>query len=66
MNDLHKGRDAGKGWGWLIDVSAILMVVVSLSGLMMLFFLKKKRMAGTLMIFLGGLAVWLVYRLLVP
>lgn len=66
MNDLHKGRDAGKGWGWLIDVSAILMVVVSLSGLMMLFFLKKKRMAGTLMIILGGLAVWLVYWLLVP
>lgn len=66
MNDLHKGRDTGKGWAWLIDISAILMVIVSLSGLLMLFFLKKKRVAGTLMIVLGGIALWLVYWLLVP
>lgn len=66
LNDLHKGRDAGKGWAWLIDISAILMVIVSLSGLLMLFFLKKKRVAGTLMIVLGGIALWLVYWLLVP
>jgi hypothetical protein len=66
MNDLHKGRDAGQGWSWLIDISAILMIIVSLSGLMMLFFLKKKRMAGLLMIVLGGLAVGLIYWLLVP
>lgn len=66
MNDLHKGRDAGKGWAWLIDISAVLMVVVSLSGLLMLFFLKKKRLAGTIMIVLGGIAVVLVYWLLVP
>ncbi|MEY4661216.1 MAG: hypothetical protein RLZZ42_1168 [Bacteroidota bacterium] len=66
MNDLHKGRDAGKGWAWLIDISAVLMVIVSLSGLLMLFFLKKKRVAGTLMIVLGGIALWLVYWLLVP
>jgi hypothetical protein len=66
MNDLHKGRDTGKGWAWLIDISAILMVIVSLSGLLMLFFLKKKRVAGTLMIVLGGIALWMVYWLLVP
>lgn len=66
LNDLHKGRDAGKGWAWLIDISAILMVIVSLSGLLMLFFLKKKRVAGTLLIVLGGIALWLVYWLLVP
>jgi len=66
LNDLHKGRDAGKGWAWLIDISAILMVIVSLSGLLMLFFLKKKRVAGTLMIVLGGIALWLVYWLFVP
>jgi hypothetical protein len=66
MNDLHKGRDAGQGWSWLIDISAILMIIVSLSGLMMLFFLKKKRMAGLLMIVLGGLAIGLIYWLLVP
>ncbi|MEN9950222.1 MAG: hypothetical protein RLY85_974 [Bacteroidota bacterium] len=66
MNDLHKGRDSGKAWGWLIDISAVLMVLVSLSGLLMLFFLKKKRISGILMIVMGGIAVGLVYWLLVP
>jgi uncharacterized protein len=66
MNDLHKGRDSGKGWGWLIDISAVLMVLVSMSGLLMLFFLKKKRFSGILMIVLGGIAVWLIYWLMVP
>ena len=32
LNDLHKGRDAGKGWARLIDVSAVLMTVVSITG----------------------------------
>jgi hypothetical protein len=66
LNDLHKGRDSGKAWGWLIDISAILMVLVSLTGLMMLFFLKKKRMAGILVALAGLLIVYLVYLAWVP
>jgi hypothetical protein len=66
MNDLHKGRDSGKIWAWLIDVSAILMVLVSLTGLIMLFFLKKKRVSGVLTIVLGGLICYLIYRIFVP
>jgi len=66
MNDLHKGRDAGKTWAWLIDVSAVLMVLVSVTGLIMLFFLKKKRVSGVLTIILGGLISYLIYRIFVP
>ncbi len=66
MNDLHKGRDSGKHWGILIDISAILMVVVSLTGLVMLFFLKKKRTAGVLLILLGTAISILVYLIWVP
>jgi len=66
INDLHKGRDSGKAWKLLIDVSAILMTVVSLSGLVMLFFLKKKRMAGLLLILAGTLISLLVYMVCVP
>lgn len=66
MNDLHKGRDSGKTWAWLIDISAVLMVLVSLTGLIMLFFLKKKRVSGVLTIVLGGLICYLVYRIFVP
>ena len=28
-NDLHKGRDTGDIWKWLIDVSALLLTVES-------------------------------------
>jgi hypothetical protein len=66
LNDLHKGRDSGKTWGWLIDASAVLMVLVSMTGLIMLFFLKKKRVSGILIMVLGGLICYLVYRIFVP
>ena len=66
LNDLHKGRDSGKGWSYLIDISAIFLTVVSLSGLVMLFFLKKKRLAGILVAIVGGVICYLVYKIWVP
>jgi hypothetical protein len=66
LNDLHKGRDSGKGWGWLIDVSAGLLTLVSLSGLAMLLFLRKKRLNGLLLVIVGGVICYLIYLMLVP
>ena len=66
MNDLHKGRDSGKGWSWLIDVSAGFLTLVSLSGLVMLFFLKKKRLSGLSLFIIGGVICWLIYWIWVP
>ena len=61
LNDLHKGRDSGKTWAILIDISAVLMVFVSLTGFMMIFFLKKKRMSGLLLTALGALLMLILY-----
>ena len=63
LNDLHRGRDAGRAWAWLIDVSGVFLTVLSLTGLGILFYLKKMRpsalvAAGT------GAAVLLVLMLL--
>ena len=66
LNDLHKGRDSGKGWSWLIDVSAIFLTLISLSGLLLLLFLKKKRINGLLIALVGGVVCYLVYLLWVP
>ena len=63
LNDLHKGRDTSLQWKWLIDISAILMMLVSLTGLIMLFFLKKKRVAGLLITAIGGIITYLLYKL---
>jgi hypothetical protein len=66
LNDLHKGRDSGSGWSWLIDISAGFLVIVSLSGLAMLFFLKNKRVKGVLVGIVGGILCYLVYAVWVP
>lgn len=36
LNDLHKGRNAGKAWGWFIDVFAGACVVFAVTGLILL------------------------------
>lgn len=33
LNDLHKGRDAGVVWGFLIDLTAVVCIIFCLSGL---------------------------------
>jgi len=63
LNDLHKGRDTGKAWGWVIDFSAIFMTIISLSGLLLLLFLKKKRLNGLIWLIIGGLVVGLLFYL---
>jgi hypothetical protein len=61
LNDLHKGRDTGEKWSAVIDFSAILMTLVSITGLTLIFFLNKRRSAGLLLVVVGALLCWLVY-----
>ena len=56
LNDLHRGRDSGKGWALLIDLSGAFLALVSLTGLGILFYLKKSRTAG-LMVFAVGVGI---------
>jgi len=62
INDLHKGRDTGKTWLWVIDISAILMTLVSVSGLILLLFLKKRRLSGIILLILGFVLVYITYH----
>ena len=66
MNDLHKGRDSGTGWSWVIDISAIFLTLVSITGLILMLFLKKKRIAGLVTAIIGLALCYLIYILLVP
>ena len=66
MNDLHKGRDSGKAWGWLIDASAILLTLVSFTGLVILWFIYKRRISGLLIAAAGSMLCFLVYKIFVP
>lgn len=66
VNDLHKGRDTGKAWAGVIDVSAVLMTFVSLTGLVLIFFLHKKLRAGLIALAIGTILCWVVYQIWVP
>jgi hypothetical protein len=61
VNDLHKGRDSGRAWAQIIDVSATVMVLVSLTGLTLIFFLHKRLALGLWMLGLGTVACGAVY-----
>ena len=66
MNDLHKGRDTGPAWSLFLDVSAGLMAGVSFTGLVLMWFLQRKRMAGFVTMATGALICYLVYVIWVP
>ncbi|MDB5144764.1 MAG: hypothetical protein JWQ66_3477 [Mucilaginibacter sp.] len=66
MNDLHKGRDTGKKWSYLIDIAAIFLTLLSLTGIIMICFMKKKRVNGFMLVIVGALLCYLVYYFLAP
>jgi uncharacterized protein len=66
MNDLHKGRDTGMAWSIVIDLSAVLMTVISITGLALVFYLKLRRRPGLVVTAVGAIAVVLVFLLWVP
>ncbi|MCC2668629.1 MAG: hypothetical protein K0Q72_1100 [Armatimonadetes bacterium] len=43
INDLHRGRNSGRPWALAIDVSAVMLILVSLTGVGMLLYLKRTR-----------------------
>jgi hypothetical protein len=66
LNDLHKGRDTGGVWSALIDASAVLMALASITGFMLIFILLKWRFSGLMLFFLATLAAVLLYWKCVP
>jgi len=66
VNDLHKGRDTGPVWRVAVDVSAALLAFISLTGLVLLYFVHKYRLAGIVLAGFGTLAVYLTYAIWVP
>jgi uncharacterized protein len=65
LNDLHKGRDTGAVWSLVIDVTAILLTLVALTGLGLIFFIRRRRRTGLITALVGAvIVVLLAVRLL--
>lgn len=62
LNDFHKGSHTGPAWKLVIDITAILLAFVSMTGLGLLFYIKRRRKYGLILMGLGGvvlLVFWL-------
>jgi hypothetical protein len=66
INNLHRGRYAGPGWRWIIDLSAIFIALACLTGLVLWLALPKRRRLGILALVAGTLGVVGIYLALVP
>ena len=63
LNDLHKGRNAGKAWGWFIDIFAGACVIFAVTGLILLQFHARTRPL-TWPLVAGGLVIPLLLVIL--
>lgn len=54
LDDLHKGFDSGPVWYWLIDLTAVLLTISALTGMVTLLSLRARRRSGFI---IGSLAV---------
>src|SRR6185436_14190227 len=66
LTDLHKGASAGAGWKWVIDGTAVLLVLGSLTGLILWISLPRRRVLGIVALVVGILASLGTYFFLVP
>ena len=56
LNDLHRGKNAGTAWKWLIDLSAGLFLALSLIGYI-LFFSMRHKLPTVLLLTLGSIGI---------
>ena len=66
IGDLHKGRYTGEVWSWVIDISAVLMIIFAITGMIILFQNRKKRLAGIWITVLGITTPMVIYLCWVP
>ena len=55
-NDLHKGRHTSTAWSWTIDAAAVLLILVSLTGLILQLLIQKRRTTALILLGLGVVA----------
>ena len=66
INDLHKGRDTGPIWSVVIDVSAVILTIISITGLTLIFYLKLRRGPGLIVCLIGAAVVVAICLIWVP
>lgn len=66
VGELHRGRKAGAAWRWVIDVSAVVILLLSLVGYVLFFSLRFRLRTSLLLTATSLLALAAVFLLLTP
>jgi len=66
MADLHKGAETGWAWRGLLDVVSVWIALSSITGLIMLLQLPKRKALGLLITVLGTVLTLAIYVIYVP
>jgi hypothetical protein len=66
LNNLHRGRYAGPAWRWVIDVSALFIVIACATGIILWLALPRRRMLGLIALAVGVLGTIGIIYALVP
>lgn len=66
LDDLHKGRDSGAAWAFVVDAAAIITVVCGITGLWLLWYVKRRRRLGLVLALLGAVLPAVAWAGFVP
>ncbi len=66
LGELHRGRKSGQAWRWVIDVSAVLILALSLVGYVLFFFLRFRLRTSLLLTAASLLVLLAVFAFLTP
>jgi hypothetical protein len=66
IGDLHKGQDSGRAWKWLIDVTAVLLTLSAVTGIVTLLALPKRRNLALLVGLVSAGVLVAIYLVWVP
>ena len=60
LNDLHRGKNVGTAWSWLIDISAIIILLLSLAGYILFLTIKTGLVTNLILTALSLFAIILL------
>ena len=66
IDNLHRGRYTGPAWSWVIDLSAVLIVLACATGFVLWLALPRRRQLGIAFLALGTVAAMVVIYFFVP
>jgi uncharacterized protein len=66
LNELHRGKNSGAAWAWVIDVTAILVLVLSIIGYVLFFSLRFRLRTSLALTGISLAALAAIFVFLIP